>query len=361
MDIRIPLIIIFVVVSAVCMAQEETDEPTLTRIGVVQTDAPTIETDDETVNPYSDSFDAEKVNRELKRPRVEHYCERLRRAGENDCDIVVLTEDTQGIGRWVFCGDRPQVQQALAEPVPGPTTDAYAAIAREYQMYVVAGVMERDGDTIYNTAVLIDREGEIAGRYRKTHLPNIERGGVTPGDGFPVFETDFGRVGMLICYDWIFPEAMACIACQGADLVCVPTMAYGWTEELGEATIKCRAGDHSINVAMSIYPRENGPGRSAVVTRGGQIVADAGYRMDTVVYADIDISAYRHDKFVSDPETSDLGGRLYIDRMPGLYDVLTEKRTPAWQIHNSKGHIRGRNEPENIMERVHEMWNKDEL
>ncbi len=329
------------------------------RIGVVQTSVKRIDTTQAGVNPYSEGFDAQKIIREVLKPNVEHFCGKLQQAGESGCDLVVLTEDTQGICHWLFCGDRPEVQQALCEEIPGFTTEAYGAVAREFRMYVVAGVSEKIGEKLYNTAVLIDRNGNVAGKYHKTHLPASEAAGITAGDTFPVFATDFGMVGMLVCYDWIFPEAMACLACQGADLVCVPTMAYGWTEDGGEATVKARAGDHSVNVAMSIYPRQYWPGRSCVVNRGGQVLADAGYSMDTLVFADLDVQAYRYDKFESDTRVSDLGGRLFVDRRPEIYGVLTDADSPAQRRHTEKEHIKKHLTPESRLAKVHQVWGVD--
>ncbi len=330
----------------------------MTRIGVVQTVPirPENPKDDPQLNPYSEQFDAARVREKVIEPNIAHFTQRLRRAGEAGCDLVLLTEDTQGVSSWLFCGDRPEVQQAVAETIPGPTTDAFGAVAREFGMYVVAGLMEKEGEHIYNTAVLIGRDGSIVGKYHKTHLPLIEAAGVTAGDTFPVFDTDFGRVGMLVCYDWIFPEAAACIAAQGADMICVPTMAYGWSEDGGEATLKCRAADHSVVVAISTYPRQFWPGRSGVANRAGQILADCGYDMDGMCFADVDVSAYRYDKFVQDLSISDLGGRLFLARRPEIYAPLTDAHSPASQTHSAKPHLQDRYDMAQVMKRVHDIW-----
>jgi hypothetical protein len=94
-----------------------------------------------------------------------------------------------------------------AEPVPGPSTRYFGQLARKYDLYIVAGLLERDGTLIYNVAVLIGPAGNVVGKYRKVCLPRGEiEGGISPGEDYPVFETSFGKVGMMVCYDGFFPE-----------------------------------------------------------------------------------------------------------------------------------------------------------
>lgn len=113
---------------------------------------------------------------------------------------------------------------ALAEELPGgPSAQLLVAVAEELGVYLVAGFAERDGDTLFNSSILTGPNGYV-GRYRKVHLWDAENTIFTPGDvGLPVFDTDIGRVGMLICYDAWFPEAFRSLALQGADVVCLPT------------------------------------------------------------------------------------------------------------------------------------------
>ena len=131
-------------------------------------------------------------------------------AGARGVDIACLPE--------VFTG-------GAAEPVPGPTTDAVAAVARAYGMYVVCPILESDGDKEYNTAVLIDREGRVAGRYRKVFVfwdENVHAG----KEGVPVFDTDFGRIAILTCFDLNFPELWQEAERLDAEIVFWPS-AYG--------------------------------------------------------------------------------------------------------------------------------------
>jgi N-carbamoylputrescine amidase len=117
--------------------------------------------------------------------------------------------------------------RALAEPVPGPMTDAFRALARELGMVVVLNLFERDGDKTYDCSPVIDADGTLLGRTRMVHITEYpcfhESQYYAPGDlGAPVFNTKVGRVGVAICYDRHFPEYMRALALSGADLVVVP-------------------------------------------------------------------------------------------------------------------------------------------
>src|SRR5258708_35129736 len=122
---------------------------------------------------------------------------------------------------------------ALSESIPtGPTVKAWCGIAAKHGLHLVAGICERDGAKLFNSAVLIGPAGYI-GTFRKVHLWNEENLYFEPGDlGFPVFHTAIGRVGMAICYDGWFPETYRLAALQGADIVCVPT---NWVPIPGQA------------------------------------------------------------------------------------------------------------------------------
>lgn len=114
-----------------------------------------------------------------------------------------------------------------AEGLDGPTVTAWAAVARQTGVHIVAGVPERDGPRVYNAAVVLG-PGGVLGVYRKAHLYGFERGVFEPGDtGFPVWETPAGRLGVLICYDLRFAEAVRILLVRGAQVLCVPTT---WTD-----------------------------------------------------------------------------------------------------------------------------------
>jgi beta-ureidopropionase len=134
----------------------------------------------------------------------------------------------------------------VAEPVPGPTTDRMAAVARKHGMYLVCSLVERAGGDAFTAAVLIDRRGRIDGTYRKLH-PTLHEFdmGIRPGDRPRVFETDFGRVGILICFDIAYPECWREIRALGAEIVFWPS-AYP-----GGLLLQGRACDNEIYVVSS--------------------------------------------------------------------------------------------------------------
>ncbi len=132
-----------------------------------------------------------------------------------------------------FCQAERHANFALAETIPGPTTRAFQAVARKHGVVIVASVFERRAAGLYhNTAVVIDADGRLLGRYRKMHIPEdplyYEKFYFTPGDtGFHAWDTRHGRIGVLICWDQWYPEAARLTALQGADLILYPT-AIGW-------------------------------------------------------------------------------------------------------------------------------------
>jgi predicted amidohydrolase len=179
----------------------------------------------------------------------------LDRAAEDKPDIVCLGEELLLEG-----SSRPYA--GAAEAIPGPSTERLGEKARTYGMYIVAGLTERDGATDYNTAVLIDRHGRVAGKYRKVHLPREEvEGGLTPGGAYPVFDTDFGRIGLMICWDAEYVDAARAMAVQGAEILFVPA-AGGYL-----TLLKARALENHLYVVSSGYDVE-----SAIIDPTGRVL-----------------------------------------------------------------------------------------
>ena len=159
-------------------------------------------------------------------------------------DIVCLGEGITAVGNG-------QSYISLAEPVPGPTTDKLGVKARQHHMYIVAGLYEREGVAVYNTAVLIDRQGNVVGKYRKVYLPREEiEGGLTPGMDYPVFETDFGRIGMMICWDLQYVDPARALAAQGAEMILMPIWGGNYT------LMRARAIENHVFLISSGYDVE---------------------------------------------------------------------------------------------------------
>ena len=145
---------------------------------------------------------------------------------EEGAQLVVLQELHNGL---YFCQTEDVNNFDMAEPIPGPSTDFYGKLAKEHGIVIVTSLFERRAPGLYhNTAVVIERDGTIAGQYRKMHIPDdpayYEKFYFTPGDlGFHPIQTSVGRLGVLVCWDQWYPEAARLMALQGADLLIYPT------------------------------------------------------------------------------------------------------------------------------------------
>jgi predicted amidohydrolase len=146
----------------------------------------------------------------------------IEKAARNGADLIVL-------GEMVSCKGVTNIFSEVAEPIPGPTTDFYGKLAQQNDCYIVVGLPERDGREVYNVSVLMGPDGSVAGKYRKVTLPREEiQQGISPGTEYPVFETRFGKVGMMICYDVFFPEVARELAMNGAEVIALPIV---WDRE----------------------------------------------------------------------------------------------------------------------------------
>lgn len=173
----------------------------------------------------------------------------IRVAAEQGAKLVVLQELHRGL---YFCQQEIAVHFDLAEIIPGPSTQALGALAQELGIVIVASLFEKRAVGLHhNTSVVIERDGSIAGKYRKMHIPDdpgyYEKFYFTPGDlGFQPIQTSVGKLGILICWDQWFPEAARLMAMAGAEVLIYPT-AIGWSPA-EEADEKMRQYDAWITV-----------------------------------------------------------------------------------------------------------------
>jgi N-carbamoylputrescine amidase len=217
-----------------------------------------------------------------------------------------------------------------AEPIPGPTTEVFAALAAELKVVLIPNLFERDGKCTYDTSPVIDADGRLLGITRMVHITDYpgfrERGYYTPGDcGAPVYATACGRIGVAICYDRHFPEYMRALALGGAQLVVVPQAgALGeWPGGLYEAEMRVAAFQNGYYTALcnrvGEEPGLTFAGESFVCDPTGQVIAHAGQGSEEILQCNIDLR-----QVAASP-----AHRLFLrDRRPELY--------PEWFGHGGR-------------------------
>lgn len=189
----------------------------------------------------------------------------------------------------------------LAEPIPGPTTQAFQKAAKRLGVVVILNLYERDGDKAYDTSPIIDADGTLLGVTRMMHITDyegfFEQGYYAPGDtGTPVYETAAGRIGVAICYDRHYPEYLRGLALAGADLVIVPQAGAKdeWPDGLFEAELRVSAFQNGYFMALANRVGKEDvlefAGESFVTDPFGQVVTQAPKGKEAILYADIDLS-----------------------------------------------------------------------
>ncbi len=161
---------------------------------------------------------------------VEKSAKGIKACVENGANLVVLQELHTGL---YFCQSEDTAQFDLASPIPGRDTEFFGALAKEHKIVLVTSLFEKRAPGLYhNTAVVFERDGSMAGKYRKMHIPDdpayYEKFYFTPGDlGFEPIQTSVGKLGVLVCWDQWYPEAARLMALKGAEILIYPT-AIGW-------------------------------------------------------------------------------------------------------------------------------------
>ena len=253
---------------------------------------------------------------------LERSLDFIRRAAAEGADLVILPE-------LASSGCDPASRRkafALAEEFPaGSTIHAWREDALRSEIFIVGGFLEKEGETLFNSAVLVGPG--IAGRYRKTHLWDGEKRLYEPGRELPVFDTSIGKIGLLICYDAWFPEAARALALNGAQLLCVPSNAPDdWVPEkqrIGGLTmlnVHCmaHANANRLFVAAANRVGDGYLGRSCIVDVTGGVLALGDAAGEQLLLVDVDLDRARREKKLTDASHA-LG-----DRNPAAYEVCGE-------------------------------------
>ena len=268
-----------------------------------------------------------------KEQNVGRTIELIETAAAQGARLIVLPELANS--GYVFASREEAF--ALAEEVPhGPTSRAWMDVARRHGLHLVAGINERDGQALYNAAVVVGPTGHV-GTFRKVHLWEAENLFFEPGNlGFPVFKTPLGRLGTFICYDGWFPESYRLCALQGADIVCVPT---NWVPIPGQdpkreamANILCMAAAHSNSIFIAAADRigtERGQpfiGQSLIVSyTGWPIGGPASYDREEIVYAEANLADARRKRNWNEYN------QVLRDRRGDVYaEMLGADARPGW-------------------------------
>lgn len=256
------------------------------------------------------------------RENLESILLKIREAAGNQADLIVFPECS--LSGYVFNSR----EEALpgAETISGPATSEITSLCQVLKVYVILGLLEKEGDKLFNAAAFIGPEGLI-GKYRKNHLPflGIDRF-VDRGDGpFKVHHSPIGNIGMEICYDIAFPESSRVLTLQGAEILVISTNFPHDRDDMIDYVIPTRAVENTIYVvAADRVGRERGTtfaGRSKIADVSGKTLALASPDKEEIIYAGVDLELARKKHLTTVPGEYEVNH--IKDRRPELYGEIT--------------------------------------
>jgi beta-ureidopropionase len=265
---------------------------------------------------------------EIKEAMIAKHLPMIEEAGGKGVQILCLQEIFHGP---YFCAEQDIRWYRTAEPVPGPLTERLAALARKHRMVLIVPVYEMEQEGVYyNTAQVINADGSYLGKMRKVHIPHTypgfwEKFYFKPGTlGFPVFETDYARIGIYICYDRHFPECARILALKGAEILFNPSATTkGKSRYLWELEQPAQAVANGVFIGANNRvgiekPWEFGEfyGSSYFCDPRGQLLVKGSENKDEVVIAELDLEVIR--------EVRD-GWQFFRDRRPEMYGEICEQ------------------------------------
>jgi N-carbamoylputrescine amidase len=244
-------------------------------------------------------------------------------------DVKILCFQELFFGPY-FCAEQNKRWYKYAEPIPGPLSNRMCELAKKHRIILIASIYEKEIEGIlYNTAVVIDQDGKILGKYRKTHLPQLypgfwEKFYFRPGNlGYPVFDTKIAKIGVYICYDRHFPEGARILGLNGAEIVFNPSATvkglseYLWTLEQPAHAV---ANGYFIAAINRVGDCPWGIGRffgnSYVANPRGEIIKQASQENEELLVVDVDLDMIKEIRST---------WQFFRDRRPELYDRLTTK------------------------------------
>lgn len=212
------------------------------------------------------------------RENCEEFAPLIAEAAQQRANLVVL-------GETIPSANVRAKPEEIAEPVPGPSTTYFAGLAKTHRLHLVLSLYERDAHLIYNAAVLLGPDGALIGKYRKVCLPPGEAAkGIAPGRDYPVFDTAFGKVGLMVCYDGFFPEVARELTKNGAEIIAWPV--WGCNPLLAQARA-CE--NHVFLISSTFMNHDAGWMISAVFDQGGKPLATSS-QWDTIAVAEVDLN-----------------------------------------------------------------------